>query len=49
MRPLVTTLSIALTGCAQAPVLIDAKLAHVAAGGLLVLYALMIARPRRSL
>ena len=49
MKPLVTTLSMALTGCAQAPVLVDGKLVHVAAGGLLVLYALVIARPRRSL
>jgi hypothetical protein len=49
MKSLVTTLSIALTGCAHAPALLDAKLVHAAAGALLVLYALVIARPRRSL
>jgi len=48
MRPFVTALSIAVTGCGTAPVLIDSKLAYVALGGLLVLYAVVIARPRRS-
>ena len=48
MKPLVVTASMALTGCLHAPVL-DAKLTHAVVGALLVLYALVIARPRRSL